>query len=178
MRREPRPAERETEDGRLSDLWTPSVTVAAVIERDGRYLLVEEEVSGRLVLNQPAGHWERGETLVAACIRETLEETGYDVVPTALVGVYRWHYPEGRPRGLPQDAPGPGVTFLRFAFTGDVVGWAPDRPLDREIRRVLWLDPAQVEAESARHRSPLVARCVRDHLAGKRHSLEVLVHVA
>jgi 8-oxo-dGTP pyrophosphatase MutT (NUDIX family) len=161
----------------VSDLWTPSVTVAAVIERDGRYLLVEEEVNGCLVLNQPAGHWERGETLVAACARETLEETGYDFVPTALVGVYRWHYPQGRPRGLSAESATPGVTFLRFAFAGELVGWSPDRPLDHEIRRVLWLDPARIEAEAARHRSPLVARCVRDHRAGKRHPLAALVHV-
>jgi 8-oxo-dGTP pyrophosphatase MutT (NUDIX family) len=159
------------------DSWIPSVTVAAVVERDGRYLLVEEEVNGRLVLNEPAGHWERGETLVAACVRETLEETGYDFAPTALVGIYRWHYPDGRPRGLPAEAATPGVTFLRFAFAGDLVGWSPQRALDHEIRRVLWLDAQAIDAETARHRSPLVARCVRDHRAGKRYPLEALVHV-
>jgi ADP-ribose pyrophosphatase YjhB (NUDIX family) len=161
----------------MSDFWAPSVTVAAVIERDGRYLLVEEEVNGRLVLNQPAGHWECGETLLAACTRETLEETGYDFVPTALVGVYRWHYSHGRARGLPDRAPSPGVTFLRFAFAGDLAGWAPDRPLDREIRRALWLDPTQIASQAERHRSPLVERCVRDHLDGRRYPLEALVHV-
>jgi 8-oxo-dGTP pyrophosphatase MutT (NUDIX family) len=160
----------------VSEVWTPSVTVAAVIERDGRYLLVEEEVGGRLVLNQPAGHWERGETLVAACAREAREETGYDFVPTALVGIYRWHYPQGRARGARDDAED-GVTFLRFAFAGDLVGWDPDRPLDREIRRVLWLEPGALAAEAASHRSPLVARCVADHRAGRRFPLEALVHV-
>lgn len=161
----------------MSDLWTPSVTVAAVIERDGRYLLVEEEVDGRLVINQPAGHWERGETLAAACARETLEETGYDFVPTALVGIYRWHYPEGRPRRAVAEDADRGVTFLRFAFSGELVGWAADRPLDREIRRVLWLDPEALQARAVRHRSPLVARCVADHLAGRRFPLDVLVHM-
>jgi 8-oxo-dGTP pyrophosphatase MutT (NUDIX family) len=160
----------------VSAVWTPSVTVAAVIERDGRYLFVEEEVGGRVVLNQPAGHWEPGETLVAACARETLEETGYEVVPTALVGVYRWHLPDGRQRG---DATGAasGVTFLRFTFAGELVGWDPERPLDHEIRRVLWLDPDAPAAEASRHRSPLVARCIADHRAGRRFPLEALVHV-
>jgi 8-oxo-dGTP pyrophosphatase MutT (NUDIX family) len=161
----------------MSDPWTPSVTVAAVIERDGRYLLVEEEVAGRLVINQPAGHWERGETLAAACTREVLEETGYDFVPTALVGIYRWHYPQGSRRGAPAGETELGVTFLRFAFAGDLVGWAPDRPLDREIRRVVWLEPEALQAETARHRSPLVARCVADRVAGRCFSLDVLAYL-
>ena len=147
----------------MADPWTPAVTVAGVIERDGRFLMVEEEIDGRLVFNQPAGHWEPGETLAAACVREVLEETAHRFVPTALVGIYRWRY-------APAD-----VTFLRFAFTGTVAG-VENRPLDREIRRALWLAPEEIRAVQSRHRSPLVMACVEDHLAGRRYPLELLVH--
>jgi ADP-ribose pyrophosphatase YjhB (NUDIX family) len=146
----------------MSEVWKPSVTVAAVMERAGRFCLVEEEADGRLVLNQPAGHWEAGETLVAACERETLEETAHRFRPTHLLGVYRWHY-------APRD-----VTFLRFAFVGEVLGEEPGRVLDREIRRVLWLEPEEIRALQDRHRSPLVMACVEDFLAGRRHPLECL----
>lgn len=147
----------------MAEVWKPAVTVAGVIERDGRYLLVEEEVEGRLVFNQPAGHWEPGETLAEACIREVLEETAYRMRPAALVGVYRWRY-------APAD-----VTFLRFAFTGAVSG-PEDRPLDREIRRAVWLAPEEVRAVQSRHRSPLVMACIDDHLAGRRYPLDLIVH--
>jgi ADP-ribose pyrophosphatase YjhB (NUDIX family) len=147
----------------VADLFKPSVTVAGVIERDGRYLMVEEEVDGRLVFNQPAGHWEPGETLADACVREVLEETAHRMRPTALVGVYRWRY-------APAD-----VTFLRFAFTGAVEG-VEDRPLDREIRRAVWLAPEEVREVQSRHRSPLVMACIEDHLAGRRYPLDLIVH--
>jgi ADP-ribose pyrophosphatase YjhB (NUDIX family) len=147
----------------MADVWKPSVTVAGVIERDGRYLLVEEEIDGRVVINQPAGHWEPGETLADACVREVLEETAHRFRPTGLVGVYRWHY-------APAD-----VTFLRFTFTGVVEG-VEDRPLDREIRRAVWLAYDEVRAVQSRHRSPLVMACIDDHRAGKRYPLEVIVH--
>jgi 8-oxo-dGTP pyrophosphatase MutT (NUDIX family) len=147
----------------VADLWKPSVTVAGVVECDGRYLLVEEEIDGRLVFNQPAGHWEPGETLADACVREVLEETAHRMRPTALVGVYRWRY-------APAD-----VTFLRFAFTGTVAG-VEDRPLDREIRRVVWLAPEEARAVQSRHRSPLVMACIDDHLAGRRYPLDLIVH--
>jgi ADP-ribose pyrophosphatase YjhB (NUDIX family) len=144
----------------MSEVWKPSVTVAAVMERAGRFCLVEEEADGRLVFNQPAGHWEAGETLVAACERETLEETAHRFRPTHLLGVYRWHY-------APRD-----VTFLRFAFVGEVLGEEPGRVLDREIRRVLWLEPEEIRALQDRHRSPLVMACLEDFLAGRRYPLE------
>lgn len=147
----------------MADVWKPSVTVAGVIERDGRYLLVEEEIEGRVVFNQPAGHWEVGETLADACVREVLEETAHRFRPTGLVGVYRWHY-------APAD-----VTFLRFTFTGVVEG-VEDRPLDREIRRAVWLAYDEVRAVQSRHRSPLVMACIDDHRAGKRYPLDVIVH--
>ena len=144
--------------------WSPSVTVAAVIERDGRFLLIEEEARGRLVLNQPAGHWEPGESLVQACVRETLEEAACEFTPTALVGIYDRHHPEE------------GKTYLRFAFCGSLGRTFPERKLDEGILRVLWLTPDELRAAAPRHRSPVVMRCVEDYLAGRRYPLELLSH--
>ena len=140
--------------------WRPSVTVAAVIERGGRFLFVEESIDGRLVLNQPAGHLDPGESLVAACRREVMEETAHPFEPRALVGVYRWHYAKA------------DVTFLRFCFTGEVSD-PLERALDKEIVRLHWLTPAELEARRADHRSPLVAKCVADYRAGRRYSLDL-----
>ena len=141
-------------------IWKPSVTVAAVIERDGRFLLVEESIDGRRVLNQPAGHLDPGESLADACRREVMEETAHHFQPTGLVGIYRWTYPAKE------------TTFLRFCFRGNV-GAAEDRPLDKEIVRLHWLTREQIGKKSAQHRSPLVQRCVDDFLAGKTYPLEV-----
>jgi 8-oxo-dGTP pyrophosphatase MutT (NUDIX family) len=141
-------------------IWKPSVTVAAVIEREGRFLLVEERIDGRLVLNQPAGHLDPGESLAAACQREVMEETAHHFEPTALVGVYRWHYPEK------------DVTFLRFCFRGRV-GGTENRPLDKEIVRLHWLTAEEVKERKALHRSPLVQRCVEDFLAGRSFPLSL-----
>jgi 8-oxo-dGTP pyrophosphatase MutT (NUDIX family) len=143
----------------MREVWRPSVTVAAVIERDGRFLLVEELIDGRKVLNQPAGHLDPGESLAAACAREAMEETAHRFEPTGLVGIYRWYYE-------PKD-----VTFLRFCFRGNLLG-KEDRPLDKEIIRLHWLSAAQVKA-SAAVRSPLVYRCIEDWLAGRNYPLEV-----
>ncbi len=143
------------------DVWKPSATVAAVIERDGRFLFVEEVSDGRRVLNQPAGHLDPGESLMAACTREVLEETAHRFTPTSLVGVYRWHY-------AAKD-----VTFLRFCFAGELAGVDDGRALDKEIVALHWLTPAELEARSAQHRSPLVAQCVEDYLAGRRYPLEL-----
>jgi 8-oxo-dGTP pyrophosphatase MutT (NUDIX family) len=142
-------------------LWKPSVAVAAVIERDGRFLLVQEQVEGRLVLNQPAGHLDPGESLIAACRREVLEETAHRFEPTGLVGIYRWHY----------DAK--DVTFLRFCFKGTLEG-TESRPLDKQIVRLAWLSPAELKRRRAEHRSPLVEKCVDDFLAGRNFPLAVL----
>ncbi|HKX38183.1 MAG TPA: NUDIX hydrolase [Burkholderiales bacterium] len=141
-------------------IWKPSVTVAAVIEREGRFLLVEESIDGRRVLNQPAGHLDPGESLADACRREVMEETAHHFQPTGLVGIYRWTYPAKE------------TTFLRFCFRGKV-GATEDRPLDKEIVRLHWLTREQIEEKSAQHRSPLVQRCVDDFLAGKTYPLEV-----
>ena len=140
-----------------------SVTVAAVIQHEGRYLLVEEQTADGIRINQPAGHLEPGESILEGAVRETLEETAYGFLPTALVGIYRWQHPTS------------GVTYLRFAFCGELGPHRADRPLDRGIVRTLWLTPEQLRSRASSHRSPLVLRCVEDHLAGRRHSLDMLI---
>jgi len=142
--------------------WKPNVTVAAVVEHDGRYLMVEEASPDGPVLNQPAGHLDPGETLIQAVVREVLEETAHPFTPTHLIGVYL--------------APSPrrDVTYLRFAFGGTVGAPVPGCTLDVGILRAFWLTPAQVEAAQARHRSALVAMCIADHRAGRRHALDLL----
>jgi ADP-ribose pyrophosphatase YjhB (NUDIX family) len=145
-------------------IWKPDVTVAAVIERDGRFLLIEEETDEGLRLNQPAGHWEPHESLIAATRRETLEESAYHFTPQALVGVYRYRY-------APKD-----TTFLRFAFCGEAAGHEADRVLDDGIVRAVWLTPDEIRAGAAHHRTPLVVRCMEDYLAGRRYPLELLTH--
>ncbi len=146
----------------MAQIWFPHVTVAAVIERDGKFLLVEEESDETIVLNQPAGHWEANESLIEAAIRETLEETAYHFQPSALVGIYRWTVPHK------------DITYLRFAFTGEILAHAENHPLDTGILRALWLTPAELQAQKGRHRSPLVLRCLEDYLAGKRYPLALL----
>jgi len=144
-------------------VWRPSATVAAVIERDGRFLFVEEVQDGRRVLNQPAGHLDPGESLAQAVAREVLEETAHRFTPTALLGIYRWRYDKEEE-----------VTFLRFAFLGRVDGVEEGRQLDKEIVAAVWLTPAELAARRAEHRSPLVQQCVDDYLAGRRFPLDVL----
>ncbi|MFO1407470.1 MAG: NUDIX hydrolase [Steroidobacteraceae bacterium] len=146
-------------------VWKPDVTVAAVAERDGRFLFVEERAGGRIVLNQPAGHLEDGETLIDAVVRETLEETAWTFEPTGIVGLYLWK------RG-----PG-GRTFLRVAFRGVLVAHDPARPLDRAILRTRWLNRTQLAAPGQRLRSPLVLTCVDHWLAGADHPLSLLNHL-
>jgi 8-oxo-dGTP pyrophosphatase MutT (NUDIX family) len=145
--------------------WNPEVTVAAVVERDDRFLFVEERIGGRLVLNQPAGHLEDGETLVEAVVRETREETAWRLRPEALVGTYLWRSPDN------------GRTFLRFAFCGVVDDHRAAQPLDTGIVRAIWLTHEQLLAQSARVRSPLVTRCLEDYLLGKRQSLDSIASV-
>ncbi len=141
-------------------VWRPSTTVAAVVEQDGRFVLVEEQIDGRRVLNQPAGHLDPNESLVAACRREVLEETAHRFQPTALVGIYRWHY-------APAD-----VTFLRYCFRGRIEG-VEERALDKEILALHWLTREELAARRGEHRSPLVQRCVDDYLAGRQFPLDV-----
>ena len=149
----------------MPDPWKPSVTVAAVIERDGRFLLVEEETTEGVRLNQPAGHLDPGESLLAAATRETLEETAFAFTPTQLIGVYLW-----RSEPLSAEA----ATYLRFAFCGDLGEHDARRGLDHGILRTLWLTRDELAAQAGRHRSPLVQRCVDDYLGGVRYPLELL----
>ncbi|MFN9030963.1 MAG: NUDIX hydrolase [Betaproteobacteria bacterium] len=145
--------------------FRPSVTVAAVIERDGRFLLVQEETADGVRLNQPAGHLDPDETLPAACAREVLEETAYHFTPTALLGAYLARY---------QSWTGVSVTYLRFAFTGTLGERIAGRALDHGILGTLWLTREEIAARAAEHRTPLLMRCIDDYLAGRRFPLELL----
>jgi 8-oxo-dGTP pyrophosphatase MutT (NUDIX family) len=141
-----------------------SVTVAAVIQHDGRFLFVEEQTEDGLRINQPAGHLEADESIVDAAVRETLEETAYGFSPAALVGIYRWKHPRR------------DLTYVRFAFCGELGAQDSKRKLDDGIVRALWLAPEELRAHAAVHRSPLVLRCVEDYLAGYRYPLGLLTH--
>ena len=141
----------------------PRVTVASVIERDGRFLVVEELVNGgEAVINQPAGHVEHGESLLEAVVRETYEETAWQFTPEYLVGIYLWAHPNGN------------SSFLRVCFGGSVSGHQPDQALDEGILRTHWLTRAELHDQGTRLRSPLVLGVVDDWLAGERYPLGVL----
>lgn len=144
--------------------WRPRVTVAAVVEREGRFLMVEEEAQGRIVYNQPAGHLERGESLIEAVMRETREETGWNIRPNAIVGLHQWASPAGD-------------GFLRVAFAGEALGRDPEPTLDEGIRAVLWLSRTEIAARDAALRSPMVLQCIDDYLAGRRHPLDLLAYL-
>ncbi len=150
--------------------WKPSVTVAAVIERDGRFLLIEEHTTEGLRLNNPAGHLDPGEGPLEGVVRETLEETTHAFRPTALVGVYLSRFQRSGHDGQPDE----DITYLRFAYTGELGDVVPGRTLDTGIVRTLWMTPDEIRASAARHRSPLVLRCMEDHLAGQRHPLSLV----
>ncbi|SEP71577.1 ADP-ribose pyrophosphatase YjhB, NUDIX family [Ectothiorhodospira magna] len=143
-------------------VWTPRVTVAAVVEQDGRFLLVEELEQGRSVYNQPAGHLEDDEGLIAATVRETLEETGRHFVPEALVGIYRLRHE------------GTGLTFIRVAITGQVSDPVPGHHRDPDILDTHWLHRDALIARPETLRSPLVLRCIDDYLSGQRYPLDLL----
>jgi len=142
----------------------PALTVATVVEREGLFLCVEEVTRDGIRLNQPAGHLESAETLPQAAARETLEETGWRIVPTALVGIYRWESSDA-------------ATFVRFAFAGDVRAHDPARALDAGIVRALWLSYEEIAARRAEHRSPLVLRCLDDYRAGRRWPLNFVTEI-
>jgi 8-oxo-dGTP pyrophosphatase MutT (NUDIX family) len=144
-------------------VWRPNVTVAAVVERDGRFLLVEEETSNGLQLNQPAGHLEPDESIATAVQREVLEETAYDFSPEQITGIYRWTKPDS------------DLTYLRFTFAGRLGQHYPDRSLDAGIVRALWMSREEVLDSVARHRTPLVVRCMEDYLSGKRYAIDALI---
>jgi 8-oxo-dGTP pyrophosphatase MutT (NUDIX family) len=150
--------------------WQPDVTVATVVVDGGRVLCVEERVDGRLVLNQPAGHLEPDESLADAAMRETREETGWDVRLTAFVGAYQWKAP------VAADGSG-GRHYLRFAFAAEPLQHDAARHLDEGIVRAVWMTPEELLDARKRHRSPLVWQAVADHLAGRRSPLSLVQHL-
>lgn len=149
----------------MTHTFRPSVTVAAVIERDGRFLLIEEETSDGIKLNQPAGHLDPNESLEQAAVREVMEEAAHEFIPDALVGMYMSRY-YSRSRNA-------DITYLRFTFCGSA-GKQYDQPLDDGILRTLWMTREEIAASAERHRSPIVLQCVDDYLAGKRTELALL----
>lgn len=152
--------------------WKPSATVAAVIGREvggvHEFLLVEEQTQDGLRLNNPAGHLDPGESPIEGCAREALEETAYYFKPTALVGVYLSRF-EKLVNGEMED-----ITYLRFAFCGDLGDFVPGQALDEGIERALWMSEADIRACPDRHRSPLLLKCMDDYLAGKRYPLALI----
>lgn len=146
-------------------IWKPNVTVAAVVEQNGKFLLVEEETAEGPMFNQPAGHLENGESLFNAVIREVFEETAYRFSPEALLGVYHWAHPRKK------------ITYLRFAFIGDVSDHNAEQALDTGIIRACWLTLDEIRASASRHRSPQVLTCIEHYLAGQRFPLTALTHL-
>lgn len=142
--------------------WQPHIVVAAIVERDGRYLIVEEMIAGERRLNQPAGHWEQGETLVEAVRREAMEESAWEVEPRNFLGVYIW-----QPASLP-------YPFVRFAFLADAIRHHPERRLDDGILRALWLTPEELLARADELRSPSVMQCIDDHRGGRSYPLSMI----
>ena len=149
------------------EIWKPHVVVAAVVEQDGRFLLVEEHTDEGIRFNQPAGHLEEGESLLDAVRREAFEETAHHFEPEALLGIYRWRHP-----GKPQK------TYLRFAFTGRITGFDPTAALDEGILRAVWMSAEEIAASRLLHRSPLLQQCISDYQAGQRYPLDLLMDFA
>lgn len=152
--------------GTQSIMWWPHVTVAAIAERDGRFLMVEEIVDGKTVYNQPAGHLEANETVIQAVIRETLEESAWHFTPTAVIGVYFYTVPENQ------------ITYQRICFAGECTWQEPNRDLDRDILQALWLTPEELNADPKKLRSPMVLRCIDDYRRNIRYPLDIFVDVA
>lgn len=148
------------------NVWKPHATVGCVIEREGRFLFVEERTSEGMRINQPAGHLEKGESLLQAALRETLEETAWQVQLDGLVGVYRWRMAQ-RDR-----------TYLRFCFHGRPLSEEAERPLDHGIIRSVWLSREELSAPPCPLRSPLVLACLDDYLAGRRYPLDLLQDIS
>ncbi len=146
----------------MNEIWTPHLTVAAVIEEAGKFLLVEEHSEGKVVLNQPAGHVEEEETILQAVVRETLEESGRPFQPEAISGVYRWRSPDN------------GITYLRLTFCGKHGEQDRDLELDTDIITTHWLSLDELRAHATQLRSPLVMRCFEDYLAGQRYPLTLV----
>jgi ADP-ribose pyrophosphatase YjhB (NUDIX family) len=146
-------------------VWKPNTTVAAIIEQNGKFLLVEETTDRGNRFNQPAGHLEDGETLIEAVIRETLEESAYEFTPEALLGIYHWKHPHN------------DTTYLRFAFIGKVGVHYPMQELDDGIIQAVWMNIDEIREKQKLMRSSQVLTCIEDYLAGKRYPLEVVTHL-
>lgn len=153
----------------MNTRWKPSATVAAIIEREGKFLLVEEHTQDGLRLNNPAGHLDQGESPVQGCIRETLEETAFHFTPNALVGIYMSRFERAVPGKDSLD-----ITYLRFAFCGTLGAEVQGQPLDEGIVRTVWMTPEEIRACAHLHRSPLLLTCMEDYLSGKRFPLELI----
>ena len=150
----------------MTERWKPNVTVAAVIERDGRFLLVEEHTPEGLRLNNPAGHLDPAESPQEGVVREVLEETACEFTPRSVVGVYLGRFQ--RP------SRGEDVTYFRLAFAGTVGEPLPGRTLDHGIVRTVWMTLDELRACPERHRSNMVLQSIEDHVAGKRHPLDLI----
>jgi 8-oxo-dGTP pyrophosphatase MutT (NUDIX family) len=145
--------------------WKPNTTVAAIVCRDDRFLIVEEEIEGRVVINQPAGHLEEHESPAQAVQREVAEETGYEFEPQFITGVYFYRSPDN------------GITYLRFCFAGPCSERPHEGPLDQGIIRATWMTRAQLQSSTGKHRSPLVLRCIDDYLSDRQFPLDMIARV-
>ncbi len=143
-------------------IWRPDLAAAAIVQQGNRFLIVEERIRGALLYNQPAGHVDDGESIIDAVVRETLEETAWHFVPRALLGIYLWRNPAN------------GHSILRVAIIGDVTGHEAGRKLDHPVVAAHWMEREALLAQPGKLRSPLVMRCIDDHLAGQRHDLSAL----
>ena len=146
-------------------IWKPNTTVAAIVERDNKFLLVEEITERGNRFNQPAGHLEDNETLIQAVIRETMEEAAYEFTPEFLLGVYQWKHTLN------------DTTYLRFAFIGKAGVHYPMQELDEGIVQAVWMDIDEIRDKANLMRSPQVLTCIEDYLAGKRYPLEVITNL-
>ena len=146
-------------------VWKPHATVAAIVERDNKFLMVEELIHGDKVFNQPAGHLDPDETLIDAVKRETLEETAWHFEPQAITGIYLWKHPDN------------GESFLRIAFSGTCHDHDPEQSLDDGILQAVWKSRDELIEQQQRLRSPMVLNCIDDYLAGKNFPLDMLVDV-
>lgn len=146
----------------MSEIWKPNTVVAAIIEDNGKFLIVEETCAGNTVFNQPAGHLDEGESLLKAVVRETLEETAWHFEPEAITGIYLWPNPDN------------GCTYLRFCFCGKTTKHEPERELDTGILRAVWLTRDELMADPSKLRSPMVITVIDDYLAGIRHPLNLI----
>ena len=147
-------------------IWKPHVTVAAIAEQNGKFLIVEEDVDGQMVYNQPAGHLDAGETLIEAVIRETLEEAAWTFQPEALVGIHLWQHPWN------------AESYLRFSFCGTCLDHDSEQALDQGIEQAVWLSRNELANNLQRLRSPMVLRSIDDYLDGRRYSLDILDFIA